>query len=63
MLKRLRKEFNKVEIRYPIEGFSVDTTQKRIQTSNAQIHYDPSTLDEINRIIAQMREVLIEVGV
>ncbi len=63
MLKRLRKEFDKVEIRYPIEGFSVDTSQKRIQTSNAQIHYDPSTLGEINRIISQMREELIKVRV
>jgi len=63
MLKRLRKEFDKVEIRYPIEGFSVDTTQKRIQTSNAQIKYEASTLEEINSIISQMREKLIKVGV
>ncbi len=61
MMKRLRKEFSKVEIRYPIEGFSVDTTQKRIQTANAQILYDPSTLTEINRLVVQMRDELIRV--
>ncbi len=61
MMKRLRKEFSKVEIRYPIEGFSVDTTQKRIQTANAQILYDPSTLREINRLVVQMRDELIRV--
>lgn len=61
MLKRLRKEFNKVEIRYPVEGFSVDTTQKRIQTANAQIHYEPTTLTEISRLIVQMRDELIKV--
>lgn len=60
MLKRLRKEYNKVEIRYPIEGFSVDTTQKRIQTANAQINYEPNTLTEINRLVVQMRDELIK---
>lgn len=61
MMKRLRKEFNKVEIRYPVEGFSVDTTQKRIQTANAQLHYEPATLTEINRLVVQMRDELIKV--
>jgi hypothetical protein len=61
MLKRLRKEFQKVQIRYPVEGFSVDTTQKRIQASKAQIHYEPSTLTDINRIISQIRAELISV--
>ena len=61
MLKKLRKEFEKVEIRYPVEGFSVDTTQKRIQASNAQIHYEPATLTDINRIVSQIRAKLISV--
>jgi len=61
MLKRLRKEFAKVEIRYPVEGFSVDTTQKRIQTSKAQIVYEPATLTDINRIVTQIRTELISV--
>ncbi len=61
MVKRLRKEFDKVEIRYPIEGFSVDTTQKRIQTSNVQIQYEPETLADINKIITRMREQLISI--
>lgn len=61
MLKRLRKEFEDVQIRYPVEGFSVDTTQKRIQTSTAQIHYEPGTLTDINRILTQIRTELISV--
>lgn len=61
MLKRLRKEFEKVEIRYPVEGFSVDTTQKRIQTANAMINYEPATLTEINSLVTQMREELVKV--
>lgn len=61
MLKKLRKEFEKVQIRYPVEGFSVDTTQKRIQTSRAQIHYKATTLNDINRILTQIRTELISI--
>lgn len=60
MLKRLRKEYNDVQIMYEKEGFSVDTTQKRILSRHAHIRYDEKTLERINTLIGQIRQELIK---
>ncbi len=62
MLKRLRKVFEKVDIMYQKEGFSVDTTQKKLQAYNAKISYDEVTMDEIENIIVLIRKELIRVS-
>lgn len=62
MLRKLRKTFENVEIKFQKEGFSVDTTQKKIQTYNAQIRYDRQTMQDLIRIIPQVRQELIRVN-
>lgn len=59
LLKRLRKSFDEVEIRYQKEGFSVDTTQKKLHSYSAEIVYGDETLKNICSIIPQIRMELI----
>ncbi|MFZ5942032.1 MAG: hypothetical protein ACOYXB_15800 [Bacteroidota bacterium] len=59
MLKKLRAQFDKIEIRYAKEGFSVDTVGHKFQSTGAVIKYDPATVDQICRIIIQIRNELI----
>lgn len=59
MLKKLRKAYASVEIRYQKEGFSVDTTQKKLRGYSAHIQYDPQTLHEIVHTIRLIRSELI----
>ncbi len=61
MLKKLKKIYEKVDILYHKEGFQVDTTHKLIKTTSAQIRYDPDTLDEVLRVIKQVRAEIIKV--
>jgi len=61
MLRKLRKVYEDVEIKFQKEGFSVDTTQKKIQTYNAHIRYDRGTMEALVRIIPQIRQALIKV--
>lgn len=63
MLRKLRKTFEDVEIKFQKEGFSVDTTQKKIQTYNAQIRYDRQTMQDLVSTIPQVRQELIRVNV
>jgi hypothetical protein len=60
MLKRLKKEYDHVQIMYDKEGFSVDTTEKRILASQAHISYEHETLERINTLIRQIRQELIK---
>lgn len=55
MIKKIRKVFNRVEIRYQKEGFNLDTAQKKIQTNNSLIRYDEETMDDLARIISLVR--------
>lgn len=60
MLKKLRKSYDAVEIRFQKEGFSVDTTRKKLHGYNARIRYDPETLREIVGTIGLIRTKLIQ---
>lgn len=59
MLKKLRKIYDGVEIRYQKEGFSVDTSQKKFNTYNAYIKYNDATLTELMKVIPQIRNEII----
>jgi len=59
MLKKLRNLFAGVEIRYVKEGFAVDTANHTLQSSGVVIHYDPTTVDHICRVVMQIRNELI----
>lgn len=61
MLKKIRKVYDQVEIMYQKEGFSVDTTRKKIQSYSARIRYDEKTLNELLRVIPLVRDELITV--
>ncbi len=59
MIKKIRKVFDRVEIRYQKKGFNLDTTQKKIQTYNTLIRYDEETMDDLARIIPLVRNSVI----
>ena len=61
MLKRLRKVFNDVEIRYRKEGFSVDTSSRKIQTHSTQIRYNEHTMPLLLRTVPLVRDNLVTV--
>lgn len=63
MLKKLRKIYESVEIRYQKEGFSVDTTQKVLRGYSAEIRYDAQVLQEITGMIDLIRAELIRTNV
>ena len=60
MLKKLRKQFDRVTIRYPREGFEVDTARNKIRAANATITYEPETLVQVNTLVRQIRTALIK---
>ncbi len=59
MLKRLRKVFNHVEIRYRKEGFNLDTTRRKIQTVHTHIRYSENTMNHLLKTLPLIRENLI----
>ncbi|MEX0981939.1 MAG: hypothetical protein WD577_04595 [Bacteroidales bacterium] len=59
MLKKLRKVYEKVEIMYQKEGFSVDTSSKKIQTYNSLIRYNEQTITDLVKTIPLIRETMI----
>ncbi|MEX0986821.1 MAG: hypothetical protein WD052_05030 [Bacteroidales bacterium] len=63
MLKKLRKVYEDVDIMYQKEGFSVDTTQKKLRTYNTHIRYDKKTMTDLTMIIPRIREEFIRVGI
>ncbi len=60
MLKKLRKQLARVEIRYQKEGFSVDTAQKKLQSYNALITYDDETMNDLLLYVPLVRNALLE---
>jgi len=60
MLKKLRKQFDRIGIRYAKDGFSVDTSTHKLQSKGAIIDYDPETMDQICSIVIQIRNELLK---
>lgn len=59
LLKKLRKIYDEVNIRYQKEGFSVDTTQKKLQAYKAHIEYDEETMKQLITTVPLVRKEFI----
>jgi len=60
MLKKLRNQYNKVDILYAKEGFNVDTANHTLQIKGALFDYDPETMENICSIVVQIRNELLK---
>lgn len=58
-LDKIKSEYAKVEIRYAPEGFRIDSEDKLLHATVSEINYEPEVLDEICRLILQVREDFI----
>jgi len=58
-VNKLKTVYDKVEIRYETEGFEMDNTENAFHASVAEITYEPESLEEICRIILQLREDML----
>jgi hypothetical protein len=55
-VNKLKQVYDKVSIRYETEGFQLDDNEQAFHAKVAEIHYDPEALEEICRIIVQLRQ-------
>jgi len=60
LLSKLKEAYDKVEIKYSREGFELDEQENSIHARVAEITYEPGTLEEICRLIIQIREGVIQ---
>ena len=58
-VNKLKTVYDKVEIRYETEGFEMDNTENAFHASVAEVTYEPESLEEICRIILQLREDML----
>lgn len=59
-LKKLKDAFEKVEIKYSQEGFKMDQEERTFHASVAEMTYEPETLENICKIILQVRAGTIQ---
>ncbi len=58
-VKKLKEVYDKVDIRYETESFEMDSGQQVFHAKIGEITYEPESLDEICRIILQLREDML----
>ena len=58
-VNKLKEVYDEVEIRYDAEGFEMDDNEQAFHASVAEITYEPESLEEICRIILQLREDIL----
>jgi len=58
-VKKLKQVYDKVDIRYEANSFELDSSNRTFHANLEKITYDPETLDEICRIILQLREDML----
>ncbi|MEZ5069381.1 MAG: hypothetical protein R2751_00055 [Bacteroidales bacterium] len=58
-LERLNRFYEHVEITYPTEDFHIDRSRKRIHATEAQLKYEPQTMEAICATIIQFRRELL----
>ena len=58
-LNKLKRAYEKVDIRYSQEGFVMDQEERTFHASVSEIKYEPEILDNICQIILQVRAELI----
>ena len=58
-VNKLKEVYDEVDIRYETEGFEMDDNEQVFHASVAEIIYEPESLNEICRIILQLREDIL----
>lgn len=58
-VNKLKEVYDEVEIRYKTESFEMDSDEQAFYASLAEIIYEPESLEEICRIIIQLREDIL----
>ncbi len=58
-VNKLKEVYDKVDIRYETESFEMDSGQQVFHAKIGEITYEPESLDEICRIILQLREDML----
>jgi hypothetical protein len=58
-LNKLKEVYDQVEIHYEPDTFKVDSSQQVFHAALSEIVYEPESLDEICRIILQLREDIL----
>ncbi|MCK4880576.1 MAG: hypothetical protein KAS82_07950 [Bacteroidales bacterium] len=58
-VNKLKEVYNKVEIHYETDGFEMDSGQQVFHATLSEIIYEPESLEEICRIILQLREDIL----
>jgi hypothetical protein len=54
-VNKLKLVYDQVDIRYETDGFEMDSIQRTFHATRAEITYEPQSLEEICRIILQLR--------
>jgi hypothetical protein len=58
-LNKLKDVYDKVDIRYETEGFEMDDNEQAFHASVAEIIYEPEDLEEICKIVLQLRQDIL----
>jgi len=59
-LNKLKAAYDRVDIRYSSKGFEMDQQENSFHARITEINYEPETLEEICRLIIQIREEVIQ---
>ena len=58
-VNKLKNVYDKIEIHYETEGFEMDNNEQAFHATVAEISYEPESLEEICRIVLQLREDIL----
>jgi len=58
-VNKLKEVYDQVEIHYETEGFEMDDNEQVFHATVARINYEPEALEEICRIVLQLREDIL----
>ena len=58
-LNKLKDVYDQVDIRYESESFEMDDNQQAFHGNIAEITYEPESLEEICKIIIQLRDDIL----
>jgi hypothetical protein len=58
-VNKLKKVYEQIDIRYESEGFEMDDNEQVFHARVAEINYEPESLEEICKIILQLREDIL----
>jgi hypothetical protein len=58
-VNKLKNVYDEVEIHYESEGFEIDDNERAFHANVAEINYEPRSLEEICKIILQLRQDIL----